>query len=133
MQLLALYQTLSLENSFAPARLQSKHAAVVTEYAAVRFVLGATFENSSDGATSLFLALMHGLPPSMGFSEVREDLLGLFLHSSDADDSRTRITSGCRGLSGLACSNLLAPSIAVNDCSTGASSMRTALSSVHPD
>jgi len=77
--LTALYAALTPMFTFDPLRLQSEHAALVTEYAGAGFTIGATFQNSSDSAPNIFAALACGMPPDLGESEVREDLLGLLL------------------------------------------------------
>jgi hypothetical protein len=74
-----LYGALSPAFVFDPLRLPSEHANLLTEYAGAGFTLGATFRNSSDSAPNLFAALTCGMPPDLGDSEVREDLLGHLL------------------------------------------------------
>jgi len=84
--IVALYNDLSPRFTHAPARVCAAHAALITEYADAGFVLGATFHNSSSSATALFLTLLRGMPPVLGISEVREDLLGLLLLAPDVSD-----------------------------------------------
>jgi hypothetical protein len=84
--IVALYNDLSPQFSHTPTSVCDAHTALVAEYADAGFVLGATFHNSSPSATALFLTLLNGLPPAMGISEVREDLLGLLLLPPDISD-----------------------------------------------
>jgi len=82
----ALYGTLSPAFVFDPLRLPRDHANLLAEFAGAGFTLGATFQNSSDSSPVLFAALMRGMPPELGLSEVREDLLGRLLQPPVASD-----------------------------------------------